>query len=144
MPSNHFDVTAANAECIMTIEEIAPAGVVLEMFSVDNAITADAIDMTETRKGVDGKMVAGVVKNVYSLTINLEASSPTAEVFERYRDALQRHNIPYQCQLTIYFPATGKTVTYVNGVLKNGPIITNMGRTLQPTSWRFDFEEVQA
>lgn len=143
MPSQNFDVTAANAEVILSIDEIAPAGVPLQMFSVDSVLSSDAIDFTETRKGVDGKMVAGVIKNVYPVTINLEASSPSVHTMELLRDAMNANNRVYLCQLTVYLPAIGKLVTFKNGVLKNGPVIQSIGKTIQPTAWRFEFEGVE-
>lgn len=143
MPSQNYDVTAANAEVVLTVDELMPAGISLEMFTVDSVLSSDAIDFTETRKGVDGKMVAGVIKNVYPVTINLEASSPSVRVMELLRDAMNANNRPYLCQLTVYLPAINKLVTFKNGVLKNGPVIQSVGKTLQPTAWRFEFEGVE-
>ena len=73
----NFDITSANAEAILTVEQIFPAGIQLQMFGTDQAVNMDAIDITETRKGVDGKMVAGYTPVIYPVTITLEAASPS-------------------------------------------------------------------
>lgn len=140
--AENFDVTAANAELVLAVEDLYPSGVSLEQFSADAVLSSDAIEFTETRRSVDGKMVAGVIKNITSVTINLEAASPSLPVLEYIRDAMQANNRPYRCTLTCYLPAIDKTIQFVNGVLKSGPALPAAQRTLQPTQWSFDFERV--
>jgi|GEM_PF-4403001 len=67
--SQNFDVTSANAEVILAVEDLYPSGISLQQFSVDNVASAEPVDVTETRRGVDGKMVAGVIKNVTTVAI---------------------------------------------------------------------------
>lgn len=62
MPRQNFDITAANASAVMTIEELYPNGLKLERFSTDAAIVADSQQIAETRMGVDGHMAAGVLR----------------------------------------------------------------------------------
>ena len=138
---DNFDVTSANAQLILTVEDLYPSGVALEMFGTDAALSSGNVDFTETRKGVDGRMVAGVVKNVYPVTITLEAASPSLDVLYTLRDAMQANNKPYKVGLTVYYPATGYMRTYTRGVLKSGPTTPTAQRTLQPTTWNFDFED---
>lgn len=140
--SQNFDVTSANAEVILAVEDLYPSGISLQQFSVDNVASAEPVEVTETRRGVDGKMVAGVIKNVTSVTIVVEAASPSLPALEYIRDAMKANNRPYECTLTIYQPALEKVKTYVRGVLKSAPPMPAIQRTLQPTSWTFDFEDV--
>lgn len=142
MATPNFDVTSANAQLILTVDELYPSGVPLEMFSTDSMINTDPVEFVETRRGVDGRMVAGVIKNITTVTITLEASSPTLPVMEYIRDSQKMNNRPYECTLTAYFPATGQTRTFIRGVLKSGSALPPAQRTLQPTTWTFDFEEV--
>lgn len=74
----NLDITSANAEAILTVEEIYSSGITLQMFGTDQALAMEAIDISETRKGVDGKLVGGYVPVIYPVTITLEASSPSA------------------------------------------------------------------
>lgn len=141
MPENR-DVTSASLEVVLACEELFPQGIVLEQFGTDAAVAPDNVDLAETRRGIDGKMVAGVIKNVYPVTITLEASSPSATYLYMIRDAMQANDKPYTITLTIKYPAIGMSRTYVNGALRNAPTIPSAQRTLQPTSWGFDFEDV--
>ena len=140
--ADYFDVTSANSKVLLACEELFPNGVQLEGFSTDSAVSADGIEITETRRGVDGRMVAGVINNVQPVTIVLEANSPSLYVFETIRDAMKSNKKPYELTLTIHVPALEKTVVYRRGVLKNAPSIPAIAKTLQPTTWQMDFQEV--
>lgn len=142
MASSNFDVTAANAQLVLTVDELFPAGIELKQFSADGIFTSDSIEITETRRSVDGIMVAGVIKNISSVTITLEASSPSVRDLEYVRDSMEANNRPYECTLTCYIPSLGVTRTFVRGALKSAPPISAAQRTMQPTQWGFDFERV--
>lgn len=62
--ADYFDVTSANVQIILACEDLYPSGVKLEGFSADSVMTADGVDQSENRRGVDGRMVSGVVKNI--------------------------------------------------------------------------------
>lgn len=141
MPENR-NVSTGNIELILACEELFPQGIALEMFGTDAAFAPDNVDITENRRGIDGKMVSGVIKNVYPVTITLEASSPSATYLFMIRDAMQANNTPYNITLTVSYPATGQTRTYINGALRNAPTMPAALRTLQPTTWGFDFEDL--
>lgn len=142
MASPNFDVTAANAQLILTVDELYPAGIQLQHFSADGIFSSDPIEMTETRRSVDGKMVAGVIKNISSVTVTLEAASPSVAALEYVRDCMEANNRPYECTLTCYIPSLDVTRTFVKGVLKSAPPVSAAQRTMQPTQWGFDFERV--
>lgn len=142
MASPNFDVTAANAQLILTVDELYPAGIQLQHFSADGIFSSDPIEMTETRRSVDGKMVAGVIKNISSVTVTLEAASPSVAALEYVRDCMEANNRPYECTLTCYIPSLGVTRTFIKGVLKSAPPVSAAQRTMQPTQWGFDFERI--
>ena len=85
MASSNFDVTSANAQLVLTVDELYPSGIQLQQFSADGIFSSDSIEMAETRRSVDGYMVAGVIKNISSVTLTLEASSPSASRSEERR-----------------------------------------------------------
>lgn len=143
MPSYQpFDVTSANAQVVLTVDTLYPAGVVLEQFSVDSVASSEPIELVETRRGVDGHMVAGVIKNITTVQVTLEANSPSRSVLEFIRDSQKANERPYECTMTVYMPAINLTKQFVRGVLKSAPAMPSVQRTLQPTTWVFDFEEV--
>lgn len=141
MPENR-NVTSASAEYILAVEELFPQGIALEMFGTDAAFAPDNVDVAETRRSIDGKMVAGVIKNVHPVTLTFEASSPSVTYLFMLRDAMQANNRPYSVTLTVNYPALGMTRTYINGALRNAPTMPAAQKTLQPTTWGFDFEDL--
>ena len=140
--SEYFDVTSANTQLILACEELFPSGVKLEGFSADTIMTADAVDIAETRRGIDGNMAVGVVRNIQTVSIVLEANSPSTAYFETIRDAMNANSRPYELTLTMYLPALKKTVVYRRGTLKTAPSAPAVQKTLQPTTWTMDFQEV--
>ena len=87
-------------------------------------------------------MVSGVVKNIQPVSIVLEANSPSLEVFETIRDAMSANCKPYELTLTVFVPALEKTIVFRRGALKNGPNLPSVQKTLQPTTWTMEFQEV--
>ncbi len=140
---SNFDITSANAQLVLTVEDLYPQGVVLEMFGTDQALGADSFEFVEARKGVDGRLVAGVVNNPISVNITLESASPSLPVMETIRDAQISNKRPYICNLVVSLPAIGQTKIFKRGVLRGGSTIANVGKTLQPTNWQFVFESVE-
>lgn len=140
--SPNFDVTSASVQLVLAVDTLFPDGRQLEQFSADGIFSSDSIDVTETRRSVDGKMVAGVVKNISAVTITLEASSPSVPLLVNLRDSMEANNRPYECTLTCYIPSLGVTRTFVRGVLKSAPPVSSAARTMQPTQWVFNFERV--
>lgn len=139
----NFDITSANAEAILTVEQVFPAGIKLEMFATDQALNMDAIDITETRKGVDGRMVAGYTPVIYPLTINLEAASPSHASLATLWEAMVANKTIFACNLVCTVPSIGITFTWSKGVLKNGSPFPSMQKVLAPTTWMFHFESFE-
>ncbi len=141
--SFNLDITSANAEAILTVEEIYPAGIVLQMYGTDQALDMPAIDISETRKGVDGKLVAGYVPTIYSVTITLEASSPSKEALATVWEAMATNRRIYACNLVCTVPSIRTVFTWSTGVLRNGAPFPSMQKVLAPTTWQFDFQDFE-
>ena len=136
------NVTSLNATAVMIIEELYPAGFTLEQFSTDAAISQGDDTFAETRMGVDGQMVVGVVDNIKTVTITLEPSSPSMEYLTTLAKAIRTNKKHYPATLIVNIPALGVTRTYSNGALKTGKIMPDINKTLQPVPFTFDFEKV--
>ena len=48
-----MDITSANATAVLTVDKLYPAGIELEMFGTDQAISQESLEIAQTR------MVAG-------------------------------------------------------------------------------------
>lgn len=136
------NVTSLNATAVMVVEELFPAGFTLEQFSTDAAISQGDDTFAETRMGVDGQMVVGVVDNIKTVTITVEASSPSMEYLVTLAKAIRTNKKHYPATLIINIPALGVTRTYSNGALKTGKILPDINKSLQPVPFTFDFEKV--
>lgn len=138
--ANYNDITAANAESVMTIETLYPNGFTLEMFSADSAIGSESVQIAETRFTVDGKLVAGIVPAMIPVTITLEASSPTVEYLNALYDQSLRLKRIFLCTLTSTVPAIKTVFTWNNGVLQTATPVPAQKKVLDPTTWTFHFE----
>lgn len=139
----NLDITSANAEAILTVEEIFPSGITLQMFGTDQAINMDAIDIAETRKGVDGKLVGGYVPTIYPVSVTLEASSPSTANLSTVWEAMATNRRVYACTLVCTVPSIGVVYTWSVGILKNGSPFPSLQKVLAPTVWQFDFQDLE-
>lgn len=138
-----FDITSANAELVLTVGEIFPSGIVLEMFGTDQSASMDAVDVTETRMGVDGRLVAGYTPVIYPVTITLEAASPSRFSMSTIWEAMAANRRIYACGLVCTLPSIRERLTWSTGVLKNGVVVTPLKKVLDPTTWLFHFEKLE-
>lgn len=139
---NDFDITSANATGVMTVGGLFPAGIILQQFSTDQAVSMDSLDVTETRMGVDGRMVAGYTPGIFPVTITLEATSPTAGSFGLLWQAMKTNRTIYECTMVVTVPSVKKVFTWRRGVLKSGAPFPSMKKVLDPTTWVFHFEDM--
>ncbi|MDR2946826.1 MAG: hypothetical protein LBV79_08780 [Candidatus Adiutrix sp.] len=143
MAVQFLDITSANAEGILTVEDIFPAGIQLMMFGTDQAITQDNITIAETRKGVDGKLVGGYTPVIYPVTITLEASSPSTQNLSTVWQAMATNKRVYACHLTCTVPSIGAVFSWRVGIMKTGALFPNLQKVLAPTTWAFDFQDFE-
>ena len=134
------DITSANAQLVLICETLIPTGVVLQQASTDAFASVDALQVTETRMGVDGYMAAGVTPNIVQVTINLEANSPSKRYFDLIAEAMLLNKKPYRCTLMIRLPSTEEGFMFYRGVMQTSNRTPALQKVLAPTSWVFHFE----
>lgn len=137
------DITSANAKLILTCEELYPSGVELQMFSTNQSWNADTLQVAETRMGVDGHMAAGYVPNIKTVTIQLEASSPSRRYMQTIQKAMIANQRIYKVSLTAIIPSIGEQVIWSEGVMQNGAVTSTAARVMEPTVWTFHFEKYE-
>jgi hypothetical protein len=138
-----MNITAANATAVLTVNELFPEGIILQQFGTDQALSQDSIDITETRMGVDGKMVAGYTPNIMAVTVNLEASSPSRVSLAAVWEAMQTNMTIYECSLICDVPSLEQVYTWARGVMKSGVPFASLKKVLDPTTWVFHFEKLE-
>jgi len=133
-----MDITSANATVALSVNGLFAVN--LQQFSADSSFTSDTIQTAETRMGVDGKMVAGYTPAIKTVTINLEASSPSMTFLNLLRQAQETNQKPYECQMVISIPSIGKVYSLSKGVLQSYKGLPDGQNVLSPTQWVFHFE----
>ena len=133
-----LDITSANATVALSVGGLFSVN--LENFSADSSFTSDTVQAAETRMGVDGHMAAGFTPAIKTVTINLDAGSPSTEYLQLLKQAQETNLKPYKVQMIISIPAIGKRYSYSNGVLQSYKDIPDGQKVLSPTQWVFHFE----
>lgn len=137
------DITSANATAILTVDGLYPAGFPLLMFGADAALNQDTVQVTDTRMGVDGFMVAGYTPSIKVVTITLEAASPSRTYLMNYWRAMETARKPFKCTLVCTLPAIFAVYTWTDGVLREGSSFPSMAQLLEPTTWTFHFANLK-
>ena len=137
-----LDITSANA--IVAVSVGGLFSVNLENFSADSSFTSDTVQAAETRMGVDGHMAAGFTPAIKTVTINLEAGSPSTEYMQLLRQVQEVNMKPYKVQMVISIPSIGKRYTFSEGVLQSYKDLPDGQNVLSPTQWVFHFEGMSA
>lgn len=139
----NFDITSANATAVLTVETLFPAGIQLQQFGTDQAISQATFDLTETRMGVDGKMVAGYIPGIKEMTVTLEANSPSFDSLCQIYEAYTTNKTIYECTLVCTVPSIGKVFTWRRGVMKTPAPFPALEQVLGQTAWVFHFESME-
>jgi hypothetical protein len=113
-------ITSANATFTLTIPGVYNYAVPLQEFAVDDSFTADAVEVTEIRVGVDGYGVGGLtpVAVEVKMVIELRASSPSIEIFENWLAAMAATNDVYYGIGVISQPSLGRKYIMPRGHLQ--------------------------
>jgi hypothetical protein len=134
----NMDITSANAVVSLSCSLFSTT---LQQFSADTSFEGEDDQVAETRMGVDGMMVAGQVPNIKSVTIHLEASSPSIQFLTLLKQAMETNRTIYECSMVIMIPSIGKRITYSKGVLQSAKDLPDGKKVLDPTSWTFHFQD---
>ena len=135
------NITSANAVLVLGVEELYPVGVQLTNFSTDQMLSSDDMEIAQVRMGVDGGLAAGYAPTPFSLTITLEASSPSLTVMQSLLMAMKTNKTTYKCSVTLTIPSIKQVHFWRNGVLTNGNPVPAPKKVLDPTSWKFVFQD---
>lgn len=136
------NITSANATAIMVIDTLFPVGFALEAFATDQSISMGEDTVAETRMGVDGKMAAGFVPSIKTVTISFEEFSPSVAYLETLYNAMQANKKTYGVTLVVTVPSVNRVFTFTGGVLKTGKPFADHKKVLDPVNWSFDFEKM--
>lgn len=137
------DITSADVAATMTIETLYPSGFLLQQFSADQALIADAVQELESRMSLDGKLSAGYTPVPKTVNITLEPNSPSVPYLATLMQSQRSSKRPFEVSLTVFIRATGVTRYFNHGFLQSGTPMSGIGKTLQPMTFSFVFESVE-
>ncbi|MDA8485847.1 hypothetical protein NNO07_22500 [Pseudomonas resinovorans] len=136
------NITSANASGTLIVDELFPSGITLDTFATDAALAADEETIAETRMGVDGKMAAGYIPSIKTLTLSLEPFSPAAKALDLVASKSRQAMDVYNVNLVFSVPALKQVWTYRNGCLKSLKTIPDVKKVLDIRTFKFDFEGI--
>lgn len=128
------NITSANAS--ISISSVA-GNADFEKFSADSALTADTVEIVETRIGVDGQISAGYLPTIKHFTVDFEASSNTIKYLMNLWTICETTKTPQAVVITITIPSVGKKFI-CSGFLKQVPPMYTLKKTLDPVQFGFD------
>lgn len=120
MGQNPRTITAANSIVLFKAAGFYDQPIQLQGFQVDNAFGFGDATVGETRMGVDGKQSGGWVAHEVTVTVFLEANSPSRKVMEDYRAWCNANQETSQCELDITIPSIGRRVQPVGFMVSQG------------------------
>lgn len=135
-------LTTANSSIILTILSVFPAPQALEGYATDDMFATDPVVATETMMGVDGRLSAGWVPTPKTMTIALQADSPSNVIFENWYGAMQVQKDAIVAAAVISIPSIGRAYTCVRGFLSNYPPTPNGQRVLQPRRYGITWQDI--
>lgn len=136
-------ITSANSILTVAVEGLY-AGVRIQGFSTDMAFDMEPQQIAETMMGVDAKMSAGFVPQIFPMNIQLQADSDSIEVFDTiYLYTQSRREITW-LTATLEVPATRKSYAFSDGVLKNYAPFATHNRVQAPQRFTIDWGVVLA
>lgn len=144
MPTNKSTITSVNAVITLTISGIFSAPQQLQGFSTDNIYEIGEQMVTETQMGVDGRLSGGFVFEPIQQTFNLQADSPSNEIFETWAAQQRIQRDAFYADGRTLLTAVGKEYISTRGFLRSYPPLPSAGKVLQPRKYVVEWESVLA
>lgn len=135
-----MDITSANAKCFLTIEELFPAGVLLQNYATDQAVDQDERQISIVRMGVDGHMAAGWTPQPHIIHFTFEANSPSLTYIRALAKYMETQKKIVRLGLAINIPSISTSFMFSNGVLTNAKDFPALKQVLDPVTTAFAFE----
>lgn len=135
-------ITAANSVFTLSVASVFPSPVRLQGYSTDDAFTTESVTSSEVVKGVDGRMSAGWLPTLKTMTITFQADSDSVSVFENWNGFQETIREILQAQGTIILPAVSKKYNLRNGILSAYTPIIGVQKTLQPWAVGITWDDI--
>lgn len=140
------EITSSNVQVFVTVAGVFGAGnpQQLQGFAADDAFTAEAFDVAETRMGVDGILSAGYTPSVKRWTVTLQPDSPDVAVFDAWYLNQAALKQMFVGGITIDYPALSKTYDLSTCWLKNYKPMGDAKKVIDPQTFTIEYQDVVA
>lgn len=127
-------ITSANASITITIPGVYSSGVLLQQFSTDDIIDPDGQELTESRVGADGDVVAGYVFNLTAFRMMFQANSESIAVFYAWKAAQDAILDVIAASMKIIAPSLGLDVDLSDVYCKTLPFLPPLKKVAEALS----------
>nr|DAI16313.1 MAG TPA: Protein of unknown function (DUF3277) [Caudoviricetes sp.] len=141
--SNLRSISSANSVLTLSVEEIDPSGFVVDDFSSGDPYGSDNVTSTVIRMTQDGKLLAGFKHTSKPFKIILE---PTSSALQKLLNVVNHEKLNgknYFFNGTLYIPSLELEFSLISGVIESHPELISSKEVLEPTTWQFQFENVE-
>lgn len=136
------NITSANSVLALAVAGLFPVPQQLQGFSADDMYSVDAVDVTESMIGVDGKKSAGYIPQIKTMNVTLQADSDSNTFFEAIYAAQEAAKTIYILSGIATQSAVGKVYTFTNGTIKNYAPLADAKKVLQPRKFTIEWESI--
>lgn len=136
-------ITAANSVLVLSVPGVFTAPQQITGFMADVAFEAEAVEVAETVKGVDGIMSAGAIPFISPMSISVMADSPSSILFENWLAAQKGGTFAtFPANGSVSLPSIGRKYTLTFGVLKRIIQMPPAHRVLQGRAFMIDWSDI--
>jgi hypothetical protein len=135
-------ITSANSVVTLSVAGLFTIPQQLHGFSAERAWESEAIEMSESQMGVDGRKTSGYVPRIVPQTFALQADSPSRAIFTAIVNATKAAREVFIISGTIDLPSTGESFICTRGTLKTSKMLPDAGTVLQPMSYTIEWESI--
>ena len=141
--SDDLNITSANSEIILTVENLYPSGIKLEGYSTDTAWASEDVTLAEGRMGVDGKLAIGMTPSPKTITLTFEANSPSLKQLENIAACMDLNMTIYATDMQVTIPSRKKEYHLTKGSMMRGRLLPDGKKVLDPQAFTFMFEKIK-
>jgi hypothetical protein len=136
------DITSANSILMLGITSLFSVPQQLQGFADGDSYSVDAVDVTESLMGVDGRKSSGWIPQIKTMSVTLQADSLSNTFFEAWYAAQEAGRTIYTAFGTVSQDAVKKVYVLTNGSLKNYAPLSDGGKTLKPRKFSIEWESI--
>jgi len=135
-------ITSVNSVLTLAINDYFPVPQTIQGYAVDDAFESEAVQTSEVLMGVDGILSGGKVFSPYKMTIHIQADSPSAQLFDAWRNAEDAAREVFVASGSIALPATNMLYTLQRGFLTSATPFPASKRTLEPLVYEITWQRI--